>query len=189
MEPQLRVPLVPEEKIIRPASKPILDVDDAQLKKDLEKLLEKAKEAGATEATIIPTDKIVIDERVRLKCRIPLCFGYNTNPGCPPLTPTAEETRQIVSRYRYGILMRLECPPEDVTYPMFLSRGIIWANKIGEVVSRVEAEANYIGYYLAMGFKGGPCGFCGLFCEDYVAEWVLEKKPPFKSDVPANFRR
>jgi predicted metal-binding protein len=186
MEPQLRVPLVPEEKIIRSASKPILDVDETQLKKDLEKLLEKAKEAGATEATIIPTDKIVIDERVRLKCRIPLCFGYNTNPGCPPLTPTAEETREIVSRYRYGILMRLECPPEDVTYPKFLGRGIIWANKIGEVVSRVEAEANYIGYYLATGFKGGPCGFCGLFAEDYVAEWFLEKKPPFKCAVLNN---
>ena len=58
--------------------------------------------------------------------------------------------------------MRLECPPEDVTYQKFLSSGIIWANKIGEIVTRVEAEANYMGYYLAMGFKGGPCGFCGL---------------------------
>ncbi|MBT9132340.1 MAG: hypothetical protein DDT33_00854 [Firmicutes bacterium] len=83
-EPELRVPLVPEEEITRPASKPILDIDETQLKKDLEKLLGKAREAGATEVTIIPTDKIVVDERARLKCCIPLCFGYNTSPCCPP---------------------------------------------------------------------------------------------------------
>ncbi len=69
---------------------------------------------------------------------------------------------------------------------MFLSRGIVWANKIGEVVSMVEAEANYIGYYLAMGFKGGPCGFCGLFSEDYIREWFLEKKVPIKCAVLNN---
>lgn len=186
MEPELRVPLVPEDKITRPASKPILDVDETQLKKDLKKLLEKAREAGATETTIIPTGKIVVDERARLKCCNPICFGYNTSPCCPPLSPTAEETRQIVSKYKYGILMRLECPPEDVTYQKFLSSGITWANKIGEVVNEVEAEANYIGYYLATGFKGGPCGYCGLFSEDYVEKWILEKKVPLKCAVLSN---
>lgn len=84
MEPESRVPFVPDEKIVRAASRPILDVNETRIKEDLEKLLEKAREAGATEAVIIPTDKIVIDERVRLKCRIPVCFGYNTNPSCAP---------------------------------------------------------------------------------------------------------
>ncbi|MBT9132341.1 MAG: hypothetical protein DDT33_00855 [Firmicutes bacterium] len=38
----------------------------------------------------------------------------------------------------------------------------------------------------AVGFKGGPCGFCGLFSEDYVEKWILEKKPPLKCAVLNN---
>jgi len=137
---------------------------------DLKFLVEIAIRSGATEAMPIKTNQLIIDERARMKCRIPLCVGYNTNPACPPFTPTAEETRQILSKYRHGVLFRLECPSRDVFYSFedltAIRATLDWINKSGEIAGRVEAEAQYLGYYFAMGFKGGLCAHCGLFSAD-----------------------
>ncbi|MEE9609605.1 MAG: hypothetical protein V3W19_00045 [Desulfatiglandales bacterium] len=50
------------------------------MKKDkterLDEFVEIAKKAGATAARIIPSQKVVVDERVRLKCEVPRCGGY-----------------------------------------------------------------------------------------------------------------
>lgn len=63
----------------------ILDkIPNEDLKEDLKKYQQRAIELGATEAKIITTDLIVIDERVRTKCIYPKCTSYGTNANCPP---------------------------------------------------------------------------------------------------------
>jgi len=153
---------------------------------DVESLAEFACQAGAevaerrgvdarTEACVIAAKDIVLDERVRWKCIIPLCFGYGSSPMCPPYSPTTEEMRVIVSKYQYGVFLRYMPPVESYIYPQFLSESGTRVNELNEIVGTVEAEAGYRGFHLAMGFKGGPC--C-LFSAKQVTDWGQGKNVP-----------
>jgi len=44
--------------------------------KRFSEFIEVALRAGATTARIIPSQWVVIDERVRFKCEVPRCAGY-----------------------------------------------------------------------------------------------------------------
>lgn len=41
----------------------------------MDRLVSSALEAGASRAKLINTGSVVVDERVRLKCAVPLCHG------------------------------------------------------------------------------------------------------------------
>ena len=56
-------------------------------------------------ATIIGTDKIVVEERIVFKCRFG-CVNYGKTLSWPPHTPTAEEFRKIVSECSYALFMK-----------------------------------------------------------------------------------
>ena len=44
--------------------------------KRFSEFIEVALKAGATTAGIIPAKRVVVDQRVRLKCEVPRCAGY-----------------------------------------------------------------------------------------------------------------
>ena len=134
------------------------------LQQDLEKYRQRAIELGATDARIITTDMVLIDERVRAKCIYPKCQHYGTNANCPPYAMDLDLLRKIVSNFHYAIFIKIEVPSEEVAGPEARERrlAIRSAIKNHEIVSKIEAEAFYDGYYLAVGFAGGSCkrSFC-----------------------------
>jgi predicted metal-binding protein len=67
------------------ARKIVEEIPEEQLQQDLERYTRRATELGATDAKIITTDQVVIDERVLAKCTYPKCPGYGTNANCLPL--------------------------------------------------------------------------------------------------------
>jgi predicted metal-binding protein len=147
-------------------------------KNAIEEVSERTNARATGKACKITTDQIVIDPRVRWKCIIPVCFGYNSSPCCPPNSPNTEEMREIVSQYKHAILIRYEPKAKDHVYPAFLTSTVQHVNELNEIVSIVEVEACYLGYYLAMGFKGGPCTACGIFSPEYVSDWIMGKAIP-----------
>jgi len=174
--------LMPKKKD-RPPS-PIKREPDTEFFKELiersnkiiEKVITKSKSKSEGHAKLITMDKIVIDPRVRWKCRIPVCFGYGMSLNCPPHSPTAEEMREIVDSYTYGILISFYPPVKNHVFPGYTVNSIGDVNLLNQMVSEIEAEATYLGYYLAMGFKGGPCGGCGFLSPEYLSELLKEKK-------------
>ena len=134
------------------------------LQTDLENLRQKALEMGATEAKIITTDMIVVDERVRAKCLNPKCPSYGTNGNCPPYAPDLDMVRKIIGKYKYAIFVFTRFQPEALSqnerHPLQIPGG----TKSHEIIARIEAEAFHNGYYLAMGLGAGPCK--PLFCAD-----------------------
>ena len=90
-------------------------VPDEQLHKDLEKYRQRAIELGATDAKIITTDMVVIDERVLAKCRYPKCRYYGTNANCPPYGMDLELVRKIVNNFRRNGWSRGK--RQEVIYP------------------------------------------------------------------------
>jgi predicted metal-binding protein len=129
------------------------------LKKDLEKYRKRALKLGATDAKIITTDMILIDERVRAKCIVPVCSSLGKNVNCPPYAMDLELVRKVVNNFRYAIFYMLRVPSSELAGPEYKERklGKRSAMKNWEISAKIESEAFYDGYHLAMAFAGGPC--------------------------------
>ena len=144
-------------------------------------LIQIALENGAAEAKIIPTSKVVVEDRVVLKCKVG-CNHYGKTLACPPYTPSAEEFRKIVGEYSYAMFMKFkstaEAEPEvlkklivaenDPTVPKDIKdkAAKFWADwkddkrKMLQSVVDLEKAAMNKGYSLAIAFVSGHCQLC-----------------------------
>jgi len=133
-------------------------VPEDRLNKDLSKYRQEAIRLGATDSKIITTESIPIDERVTLKCKIPICFGYGTSINCPPHTVTPSELKEITKKYRYAIFFKLDVEPEVIVRKReTVLKRVSAYKKIFDIVNSLESMAFYDGYYLAVGFAAGSC--------------------------------
>jgi predicted metal-binding protein len=107
------------------------------------KYLRKTKSLGVKDAKIISAKSIVTAEWVRLKCQFG-CGGYGRNLTCPPYSPTPEQTKRMLTDYKYGILIH-----GDENTP-----------SIKGIVSALERDIFLDGYYKAFGIGAGPCYLC-----------------------------
>ena len=143
------------------------------LQKDLEKYRQKAIELGATDAKVIPADMVIVDERVRAKCMVPICDSYGICGSCPPHAMDIDTTRKLVNSFQYAIFMKLEVPSEQVAGPEAETKKLTAPSrrKMNELVAKIEWEAFCDGYYLAVGFTVGACknAYCpGIECSALV---------------------
>jgi len=141
-------------------------VPEEQLQQDLEKLRQRSIELGATDAKVITIDKVIIDERVLAKCTYPRCSGYGTNANCPPYAMSLDHVRKVLSKFGYAIFMKLEVPAGDIAGAEAREKnlGRPYQRKLAEITAKIEAEAFYGGYHLALAFGNGSCK--ALFCAD-----------------------
>jgi len=145
---------------------PVGSVSNEQLQKNLDKYRQRAVEMGATDAKVITTDIVVIDERVRAKCTYPRCSSYGTNVNCPPYAMSLDQVRKVVSNFRYGILAKIEIPSNKITGAEAIKKNLAapYQKTINEIIAKIEAQAFYDGHYLALGFGSGTCK--SMFCPD-----------------------
>ncbi len=74
-------------------------------------LLEEARRLGATEAKIITPGKLVVEDRVVLKCKSG-CHMYGHKFVCPPYTPTPQEFKIILREYRAILIAKFPAEAE-----------------------------------------------------------------------------
>ncbi len=117
---------------------------------DLDKYLERALAGGATDAKIIDPASVVTAAWVRMKC----LFGcpYKHSHGCPPQTPTSEETRKVLDCYKRAILFHKEAPksPERGKQNMAYL----------DMLVKMEGELFKDGFYKSFVYLAGPCPLC-----------------------------
>jgi len=140
-----------------------------------------ALELGASDAKIIPTDLIAVEDRVVLKCKMG-CDKYGKTLMCPPHAPTPEEFRKIVSEYNYAMFMKFPSKAEaneelmtqlgksqnDPTIPASMKEKVDkfwadWKDDKSDMLSQViklEKEAMKKGYLLTIGLVSGACLIC-----------------------------
>ena len=123
----------------------------------MKQLINEANQLGATKAKLIPISSIVIDERVRLKCLVPLCDKYNQNLMCPPNLPSVEEFRKSVQRYSKALFIQLVLKKKGEISKAEIRKYGIWLHKI---IHQLERKALFSGYPLAAGLIGGSCKLC-----------------------------
>lgn len=151
----------------------------SQIEENLEALCRLAKKLGATKAVAMDAGKVVVDERVRLKCRVPVCDDYGLNLMCPPFAMSVQEFRDALARYSRAVLVQIEMPmpapmkeeikqAEDVAA---LYKSIKFLESYGEfidpvklklhrIVHKIESQAFALGYRFAAGFIAGSCKLC-----------------------------
>lgn len=144
-------------------------------------LIKIALEKGAKDAKVIPANKVVVEDRVVLKCKVG-CNHYGKTLACPPYTPSAEEFRKIVSEYSYAMFMKFtsnaQAEPEvykklmvaetDPTVPKDIKEKAakFWQDwkddkrKMLQTVVDLEKAAMNKGYTLAISFVSGHCQLC-----------------------------
>jgi predicted metal-binding protein len=151
----------------------------AQVEAHLQDLCKLARKLGATNAVSFNAKGVVVDERVRLKCRIPVCDDYGLNLMCPPNVMSVQEFREILAKYNHAVLVQIEgrIPTEmkveigkadDVSAlyknPRFLDSYKKHFSpvklKLHRIVHKVEAQAFSQGYRFAVGFIAGSCKLC-----------------------------
>jgi len=140
-----------------------------------------ALEKGAADAKIITSDKIVVEDRIVLKCKVG-CPNYGKTLACPPYTPTAEEFRKIVREYSYALFMKFKSRAKadaklakhlskaetDSTVPKYVKEKMqrfwtAWKDdkiKMLSVVLDLEKAAMSKGYPLVIGLVSGHCQLC-----------------------------
>lgn len=154
-------------------------MESKDIRKSLKELRAVALKNLATEAAVVKARKIVVDERVVLKCRNPPCEHYGRNLMCPPFTPTPEQFTRYLKKYEWGVLIEVEeTIPKEIRG--YLERGWnlprlrknkgfrkvydawefrVW-KKLHKVVCIVEREAFLKGFHLSTGLVGERCVLC-----------------------------
>ena len=144
-------------------------------------LIKIALKSGAAAATIIPAGQVVIDERVRLKCEVPMCAGYGQFLTCPPHVMSVDAFSGILSRYKWGLLVQVEA--EDID-SMDKGKGRInrttlkeneklhrpFKLRLLEIVEAIESAAFKEGMRFAAGFVGGSCVLCERCVNDKLSQ-------------------
>ncbi len=138
-----------------------------------------ALELGASDAALIAASRVVVENRVVLKCRLG-CNNYGKTLACPPYAPKAEDFRKIVSEYSYALFMKFNSSAEadmDLRKNLGKSEASLpddlkgkaqefwtkWKDdkkKLLAAVLDLEKEAAHQGYPLAIGFVSGTCQIC-----------------------------
>ena len=155
---------------------PVGNISEEQLQDDLAKYRKRAVELGAWDARVIHTETVVVDDRVRAKCMFPRCSSYGTNVNCPPYVMSLDEMRRVLRNFRYGILAGIKIPADKLTGEAYQNKlDAPYRQTINEVIAKIEAEAFYDGYYLALGFGSGTCK--ALFCPDTDCQALIPGQP------------
>ncbi|MEM2228112.1 MAG: DUF2284 domain-containing protein [Candidatus Bathyarchaeia archaeon] len=110
---------------------------------ETEKIKALALKFGVSEAKLIKTSKIIVENWVNWKCRYG-CPDYGKWLNCPPYTPTPKETKALLKEYKIALIFR------------FSDNKI----KLYDVINKLERELFLQGYYKAFGFGGGHCPYC-----------------------------
>ena len=125
------------------------------VEKDLERIVKFLRENGADRAIIISAAEVPVDDRVRLKCQVPLCDSYGRNYTCPPHVPTPSDFRKALNGYEKAVLVQVNDTLTEGNRDPFLSAGLLH-----ELINLGEKEAFLMGYRFATGFIGGCCRLC-----------------------------
>ncbi len=149
--------------------------------KEFDFLVKEAKKLGALEAKIIGPEKVVVEDRVLLKCRSG-CHMYGHKFVCPPFTPTADEFRKMLGEYRTILIVKFSADAEaDKDVGRSLLKNLCAPNTPPELRDRtkrfwdawdgdkrrillamleLEKSAFNRGYTLAFSLTAGSCTLC-----------------------------
>jgi predicted metal-binding protein len=137
----------------------------------LSELKEKALEIGASNATIVDTTIISIEDKIIEYCQKPPCKSYGKSANCPPYAMKPAQTRKLVGQYSNALVFKT-----DVATKILISEKQISAFKlIFEIAAKLEAHAINSGYTASRGLAAGSC--LPVFCKERTCRVIEDDEP------------
>ncbi|WP_179953420.1 DUF2284 domain-containing protein [Desulfobotulus mexicanus] len=127
----------------------------------LNEISSRLMQEGASVTKIVKSSAILVDERVRIKCQIPICDTYGKNLMCPPLVvPSIEFFRKALSLYNEAILIQVKADIPQHSAEGRKTEIYAPAGKLHHLVNQAEKWAFEYRYRFALGLIGGCCRLC-----------------------------
>ena len=124
---------------------------------DENRLIQTALDCGASKATIISQESIVVNAAFRDMCEANRCGVYGKCYMCPPDVGPIDELMQMVKSYDRGLFYQVICSLED----SFDIEGMAEAKKqLVQVSQRLLDALTPLFGKEALHLSGGGCGLC-----------------------------
>ena len=136
------------------------EIDAAQTETD--RLIKMAQSAGAMDASVISTKKIIVEDRLAKLCRDPGCENYGLSMSCPPHVSGPSGFKRLLDDYNQAIVFKIDVPYDA----LFSSERDDWFRLLHEIASGIENAAAEAGYKNSKAFAGGSCK--QIFCSDKI---------------------
>ena len=124
-------------------------------------LLELATRLGATDACVISTSDILVEDRLAEICKETRCESYGRSKSCPPHVAGPSMLREWIKTIDHAIVVRIDVPLE-----ILLSEREDIMRLLHEIVASVELAAIRLGYVNSKAFAGGSCK--QFFCASHA---------------------
>ncbi len=122
--------------------------------KHLSELIHMAKRLGASDAGIILSADIKINEDLAALCSGDHpCSNYGLSSSCPPHVPGPSRFLQWRNSSKYSIVVRIDVP----SVVMFSEERHEVMQLLHEIVAGIELKAVEMGYNGSRAFAGGSC--------------------------------
>jgi predicted metal-binding protein len=146
---------------------------------NLEDLVLLAKALGASDAQIISSKDISIEDGLANLCREPQCMNFGLSPSCPPHVGGPSEFRKFLNYHQQAIIVRLVVPSSA----LFSDERRSIMRLLHEIVAGIEQEAVKGGFSNAKAFAGGSCK--QIFCYEYESCQVLSNEGECRNPTQA----
>jgi predicted metal-binding protein len=140
----------------------------SEMRASLARLKETALRLGASDAVIVATDRIPIEERIIEMCRDPLCECYSMSAYCPPYVMKPREAKQWILLYKRALFFKIDVSPRR----LFSDESFDIFRKIYVICSQLENLSSELGYFRSKGLAAGSCK--SVFCRNIPCEALLD---------------
>ena len=130
---------------------------------DVHQLIQQACRSGASDAALILTGDILIEDNLAMLCKDPGCKNYGLSKSCPPHVSGPDGFRKRLKSFSQAIVFKIDVPFEI----LISNQRHDWFRLLHEIAAAIEHDAVEMGYTRSKAFAGGSCK--QLFCPDHVA--------------------
>lgn len=125
-------------------------------------------ELGASDAKIISTARIPVEDRIVEMCKKPPCECYSMSANCPPHVMKPKEARKWMLSYEMALLFKIEVLPRI----LFSDEGFDIFRNIYVICSQLERFSYEMGYMRSKGLAAGSCKT--VFCRNTPCEALID---------------
>jgi predicted metal-binding protein len=136
----------------------------------LKTLQRKALALGASDAKVIFSADIPVEDEVILFCKDPLCESYGKSIYCPPHVMTPESMRSVIGKSDKTLIFKLDLPPQK----LLEENRFTHFRKIFKIAAELEQIAIDAGYTKSRGYAAGSCK--PVFCPFYQCQALWDGK-------------
>ncbi len=128
------------------------------------------KKTGITEAEIISTINIVVEEKLANMCLELRCENYGLSKNCPPHVFGPSQFKKQLENFNQAIVFKIDSPSEI----LFYSERRELFQLLHEIAASIEQYAAKMGFKNSKAYAGGSCK--KIFCYDHPECLALSGK-------------